>query len=148
MKYLGILLAASLTLPAFAHDEGHGPKLTDAGKMGGVLTAVVLAKDAKLGPSAPLVYKAELTRADDGTVRVYLYDKDMKPLDVSALPKTADAFLQSQKKKKWTSVPFKLNRTEEGYEGKAPKPSGKPFNIDVKIKEGARELLAAFDGLD
>lgn len=148
MKYLGVLLAASLSLPAFAHDEGHGPKLTDAGKMGGVLTAVVLAKDAKLGPEAPLVYKAELTRADDGTVRVYFYDQDMKPLDVSVLPKTADAFLQSKKKKKWTSVRFKLTRTAEGYEGKAPKPAGKPFNIDVKIKEGKRELLAAFDGLD
>lgn len=148
MKYLGILLAASLSLPAYAHDEGHGPKLTDAGKMGGVLTAVVLAKDVKLGTAAPMIYKAELTRADDGTVRVYLYDKDMKPLDVTTLPKTADAFLQSKKKKKWTSVPFKLNRTEEGYEGKAPKPAGKPFNIDVKIKEDARELLAAFDGLD
>ena len=42
MKCLGILLAASLALPAFAHDEGHGPKTTDAGKMGGVMTAVVL----------------------------------------------------------------------------------------------------------
>lgn len=148
MKYLGILLAASLSLPAFAHDEGHGPKLTDAGRMGGVTTAVVLAKDAKLGPKAPLVYKAELTRSEDGTVRVYLYDKDMKPLDASVLPKTADAVLQSRKGKKWTSVPFKLTRGADGYEGKAPKPAGKPFNIDVKIKEGKRELLAAFDGLD
>lgn len=148
MKYLGLLLGATLSLPAFAHDGGHGPKLTGAGKMGGVLTAVVLAKDAKLGAKAPLVYKAELTRADDGTVRVYFYDKDMKPLDASLLPKTADALLQSGKRKKRTSVPFKLTRTEEGYEGKAPKPAGKPFNIDVNIKEGARELLAAFDGLD
>lgn len=148
MKYLGILLAASLSLPAFAHDEGHGPKLTDAGRMGGVTTAVVLAKDAKLGPKAPLVYKAELTRAEDGTVRMYLYDQDMKPLDASVLPKTADAVLQSRKGKKWTSVPFKLTRGADGYEGKAPKPAGKPFNIDVKIKEGKRELLAAFDGLD
>jgi hypothetical protein len=148
MKYLGILLAASLSLPAFAHDEGHGPKIVDAGKMGGVLTAVVLAKDAKLGPKAALVYKAELTRADDGTVRVYFYDKEMKPLDLAGLPKTAKAALQAKKNKRWTSTAFTLTKTADGYEGTAPKPASKPFNIDVTMTEGKRELLAAFDGLD
>lgn len=148
MKYLGVLLAASLSLPAFAHDEGHGPKVVDAGKMGGVLTAVVLAKDAKLGTKASLVYKAELTRADDGTVRVYFYDKDMKPLNIAGLPKTAKAALQAKKNKKWTSVSFVLEKVGDGYEGKAPKPASKPFNIDVTLTEGKRELLAAFDGLD
>ncbi len=148
MKYLSVLLAASLSLPAFAHDEGHGPKVVDAGKMGGVLTAVVLAKDAKFGPKAALVYKAELTRTDDGTVRIYFYDKDMKPLDIASLPKTAKAALQAKKNKKWTSTPFILAKTADGYEGKAPKPASKPFNIDVTLTEGKRELLAAFDGLD
>lgn len=148
MRMLGAVLAASLSLPGLAHDEGHGPKLTDAGKMGGVTTAVVLAKDVKLGTKAPLVYKAELTRAEDGTVRVYLYDKDMTPLKVSGLPKEAKAVLQAKKGKKWTSTPFKLVLKAEGYEGKAPKPAGKPFNIDVTLTEGGRELLAAFDGLD
>lgn len=148
MKYLGVLLAASLSLPAFAHDEGHGPKLTDGGKMGGIMTAVVLAKDAKLGAKAPLVYKAELTRADDGTVRVYFYDKDMKTLDIAGLPKTAKASIEAKKRKKWTSTPFVLKKSADGYEGKAPKPASKPFNIDVTIVEGKRELLAAFDGLD
>ena len=148
MKYLGILLAASLSLPAFAHDEGHGPKLTEGGKMGGVMTAVVLAKDAKLGDKAPLVYKAELTRADDGTVRVYFYDKEMKPLNLASLPKTAKAALQAKKLKKWTSTPFVLEKGVDGYEGKAPKSGSKPFNIDVTVMEGKRELLAAFDGLD
>jgi|CXWL01.1.fsa_nt_gi hypothetical protein len=148
MKYLGVLLAASLSLPAFAHDEGHGPKLTDGGKMGGIMTAVVLAKDAKLGAKAPLVYKAELTRADDGTVRVYFYDKDMKTLDIAGLPKTAKASIEAKKRKKWTSTPFILEKNADGYEGKAPKPASKPFNIDVTIIEGKRELLAAFDGLD
>lgn len=148
MKYLGVLLAASLSAPAFAHDEGHGPRIVDAGRMGGVLTAVVLAKDAKLGTKAPLVYKAELTRADDGTVRVYFYDKDMKPLDLAAFPKTAKAALQAKKRRKWTSTPFILEKADDSYEGKAPKPTSKPFNIDVTIMEGKRELLAAFDGLD
>jgi hypothetical protein len=95
-----------------------------------------------------LVYKAELTRTEDGTVRVYFYDAQMKSLDLASLPKTAKAMLQSKKRKKWTSIPFLLEKTADGYIGKAPKPAGRPFNIDVTFKEGERELLAAFDGLD
>lgn len=148
MRCLGVLLAASLSLPAFAHDEGHGPKLTDAGKMGGVVTAVVPAKEAKLGPKAVLLYKAELTRSDDGIVRVYLYDKDMKALDPSRFGKSAKAVLESHKKKKTTRVPFALVLEEGAFTGKTPKPASKPFNIDVTFKDGERDLLAAFDNLD
>ncbi|UPT72807.1 MAG: hypothetical protein M0D55_12845 [Elusimicrobiota bacterium] len=148
MRYLGVLLAASLSLPAFAHDEGHGPKTTDAGRMGGVMTAVVLAKEAKLGPKAALIYKAELTRTEDGVVRVYLYDKDMKPLDPARFAKTAKAVLETHKKKKTSKTPFTLALEDGAFKGKAPKAGTKPFNIDAVFKEGDRELLAAFDNLD
>lgn len=148
MKCLGILLAAALALPAFAHDEGHGPKTTDAGKMGGVMTAVVLAKEAKLGPKAALVYKAELTRTEDGIVRVYLYGKDMKPLDLARFGKSAKAVLESHKKKKIFKTPFALTLENGAFTGKAPKAATKPFNIDAIFKEGGKELLAAFDNLD
>ena len=148
MNALAITLAAALVLPVFAHDEGHGPKLTDAGKMGGVITAVVLAKDAKLGSQAPLQFKAELTRSEAGIVRIYLYDKKMVPLDRKRFGTTAQALLQAQVKKKWTSTPFPLNFKDGAFTGKAPKASRKPFNIDVTFKEGATELLAAFDNLD
>lgn len=148
MKYWGILLAASLSLPAFAHDEGHGPKLVDAGKMGGVVSAVVRAEDAKLGSKAALLYKAELTRSEDGIVRVYLYDKDMKPVDPARFGKTAKATLETHKKKKTTRTAFTLTLEEQAFTGRAPKASSKPFNIDVIIKEGDKPLLAAFDNLD
>ena len=45
MRYLGVLLAASLSLPASAHDEGHGPKLVDAGKMGGKIAKAQITPD-------------------------------------------------------------------------------------------------------
>lgn len=148
MRCLGILLAASLSLPAFAHDEGHGPKLTDAGKMGGVVTAVVLAKEAKLGPKATLLYKAELTRSEEGVVRIYLYDKDMNPLDAARFGKSAKAVLESHKKKKTTRTPFTLTLEDGAFTGRAPKASSKPFNIDATFKESKNDLLAAFDNLD
>lgn len=148
MRYLGILLAATLAAPALAHDGGHGPKTTDAGKMGGVVTAVILAKEAKLGPKATLRYKAELTRSDAGVVRVYLYDKDMKPLDTARFGKTAKGFLETHTKKKVTRTPFTLTFTDGAFVGNAPKAPRKPFNIDANFKDGDTELLAAFDNLD
>lgn len=148
MSCIGILLGALLSMPALAHDEGHGPKTSDAGKMGGVVTAVVLAAEAKLGPKAALRYKAELTRSEDGIVRIYLYDKAMKPLDPARFGRSAKAVLESHKKKKTSRTPFNLAMENGAYTGKAPKASTKPFNIDATFKEGDKELLAAFDNLD
>jgi hypothetical protein len=145
-----ILLAGLIAIatPALAHDEGHGPKLTDTGKYGGVITAVVESKDAALGTKAPLVYKAELTRSEDGTVRVYLYDAAMKPLPVESLEKTAKATVIAVKGGKEVTAPFALTLEGNSFVGKAPAPAAKPFNIDVILKGGGKELLAAFDNLD
>jgi hypothetical protein len=148
MRYAGLLLAAALSTAAYAHDEGHGPKLTDVAPQGGVITAVVEAKDAKLGPKAPLVYKAELVRSEDGTVRVTFYDKDLKPLDAAKFDKAGSAAMEVVKKKKMTIKKFALALEGGSFIGKMPKPASKPFNIDVTVMEGKRKLLAAFDNLD
>jgi hypothetical protein len=148
-KYVLAIAVIILPLIAFAHDEGHGPKLTDTAKQGGVLAPVIDSKDADKGAKAELVYKAELVRAEDGTVRVYFYDKDMKPLlSNSKFEKTANGIVEVIKKKEVTKTPFSLNFEEGAYIGKAPKASSKPFNIDVRVKEGERELLVGFDNLD
>ena len=143
-----LFLALTLTLNVFAHDEGHGPKLTDAPKQGGVVTSVVLAKDAGKGTKADLIYKAELVRSSDGTVRVYYYDKEMNPLKSSSMKTEAKAILITEKKGKVTTQNFDLKYVEDHFEGKSPKPAKKPYNIDVKVMDGDRELLAAFDNLD
>lgn len=148
MKYAGLLLAAALSTAAHAHDEGHGPKIVDAAPQGGVLTAVVEAKDAKLGPKAALVYKAEIVRSEDGTVRVTFYDRDLKAMDASKFDKKGDAVLIVEKKKKVTTKKFPLAFEDGSFIGKMPKPAGKPYNIDVTVTEGKRKLLAAFDNLD
>lgn len=147
MKNALVLLLA-LTLSAFAHDEGHGPKLTDAAKQGGVVAPVVLAKDAGLGTKAPMQHKAEIVRSQDGTVRVYFYDQSMNPLKAGTLGPKASGNLISGKKGKITEQKFELQWKEDHFEGKAPKPTRKPYNIDVKVMEGSTELLVAFDNLD
>lgn len=147
MKKL-LVLVLIVALNAFAHDEGHGPKLTDSPKQGGVLTSVVLAKDASKGTKADLVYKAEIVRSADNTVRVYYYDQAMNPVKLDGFAKSAKADLITAKKGKFTVQKFELNFVVDHFEGKAPKAARKPYNIDVKVVEGDRELLAAFDNLD
>lgn len=141
---LSLLMLVSV---ASAHDEGHGPKLVESSKQGGVLASVVEAKDAKLGPKAAPVYKAELIRSEDGTVRVYLYDKQMARLDISTFDKNAKAVLLVGKKKS-KKMPFSLSLEEGAFIGKAPKASSRPFDIEITFKEGKRALLAAFENLD
>ena len=144
------IVAASLFISAtaFAHDEGHGPKLADTGKYGGIVSAVVKKADAKLGAKAPLVHKAELVRSADGTVRVYLYDQSMNPLDLKNVEAKGSASLGAKVKGKWSETPFPLEQKEGSFMGKLPKPGSKPYNIDVTVKEAGTELLSAFDNLD
>lgn len=147
MKRFTLVIFALITSSGgFAHDEGHGPKLSDPAKQGGIVSSVIDAKDAKLGAKATLVHKGELVRNDDGTVRLYLYDMQMMPLKLDSFEKNAKAVLTAGRKAKKLSFDLKLEG--DAFVGKAPKPPKKPFNIDVTLKEGDKNLLVAFDNLD
>lgn len=144
-----VLLASVSAVPlSFAHDEGHGPKITDTAKQGGIVSPVIDTKEMKKGPHAAVIYKAELVRTEDGSVRVYFYDKEMNSLDIGKFDKSAKAVLGVEKKKKFTKTSFALSQAEGAFMGKTPKPTSKPFNIDVHVKEGTRDLMVAFDNLD
>ncbi len=143
-----LVLCLAVALQAYAHDEGHGPKLTDAPKQGGVVTSVVLAKDASKGAQAELVFKGELARSADGVVRLYFYDKEMKPLDLKDFSSSAEAELITKKKGKIKVQKFSLTKSGDHFLGKLPKPERRPFNVDVKVTAQAKDLLAAFDNLD
>lgn len=142
------LALALFAVNGYAHDEGHGPKLTDSGKYGGLVRPVVDMKEVKKGTKASLVYKAELVRSSSGKVRVYLYDTEMKPLDLNSIDSDATGILGAKVKGKYKTQNFKLKREENHFIGNAPKAPSKPFNYDFHFKEGSRKLLTAFDRLD
>ncbi len=147
-SFMIFLVAFGFTTSASAHDEGHGPKLADTGKYGGLVSAVVLKADASKGGSAALVHKAELVRSTDGTTRYYLYNTEMKPLDVKGFDTKASASMASKVKGKWKSITFPLELKNGVFSGKMPTPEAKPYNVDITVKEGGKELLSAFDNLD
>jgi hypothetical protein len=142
------ILVLSAPLLSSAHDGGHGPKVTNVGLFGGLMTAVVSESDRVKGAHANLIYKAEIVKNLDGAVRIYLYDKKMKPLDLANFAKSADAVLISFVDGKEITSTFKLNLDKKNYLGTAPKPASKPFNIDIVFHENDKKYLAAFDGLD
>jgi hypothetical protein len=143
---LALLLAP---LQGFAHDEGHGPKLADVGLFGGIVSAVLDKTEASKGAKAKLIFNAELVRSEDGTVRVYLYDQKMKFLSLKEFEKSAKAYVVVlDANDKDTKTPFPLELKGRSFIGNAPKPSKKPFNIDVHFKTKDKTLLVAFDNLD
>jgi len=148
MKNVTIALALAFAPLAFAHDEGHGPKLSDTGNFGGIVSGVVQKSEASKGAKATLIYKAELVRAQDGTVRVYFYDDKMNQLDLASFDAKGSAGLAAKVKGKYKNSEFALAKEGKTFVGKMPKPEGKPYNIDVTVKEKGRELLSAFDNLD
>lgn len=148
MKKLIIALAICFAGTTYAHDEGHGPKLSDTGKFGGLVSGVVLKSDAKKGASAALVHKAELVRSGDGSVRVYLYDAQMKPLDLKGFDGKGSASMGAKVKGKWKDTEFALELKDNSFTGKMPKVEARPYDIDVTVKQDGKELLTAFDNLD
>ncbi len=144
---IAMLLAAfCYANAAQAHDEGHGPKLADTGRYGGLIAAVVDYKEADKGAKAALVHKAELVRSEDGTVRVYVYDTDLKPLALDNFEKKAEASLFIIKTEE--SKSFDLLSDGKAFIGKMPAISKRPYNIDVTFRSKDKKLLTAFDNLD
>ncbi|MDQ3235200.1 MAG: hypothetical protein M3Q07_25610 [Pseudobdellovibrionaceae bacterium] len=151
MKMNAFLVATSLLMtsfPASAHDEGHGPKLSDTGKFGGLVSAVVEKKEAKLGPKAKLAYKAELVRSPEGKVQLYIYDSEFKPVDASTWDQKGKVSMAAKKKGKWQTKEFDVTYDGKAFAGQMPEAIGKPFNLDFVLKDKDKELLSAFDNLD
>lgn len=145
-----IYLLLGIVRPAIGHEGGHGPAPTGVGKYGGVLASVIQKNTlGQPGTHGTVVYHAELTRADDRTVRIYLYQpKSNIPPDLSRFDTTAQAFVEVAHQGTHAHTPFALTREKTAFVGKAPAPTRKPFTIEATFREGKRELFVAFENLD
>lgn len=142
LSVLTVLIAAN----SFAHDGGHGPVVKDTGKHGGLVAAVVL--DSEVGKTNKLIYKSELIRLGNGVIKVYLYDTHMKPLALNAFEAKASGVVEYKKRKQLHELPFAMTKEGNAFTGKAPKSPKKPYGIDIRVKEGGKTLLMAFENLD
>jgi hypothetical protein len=72
----------------------------------------------------------------------------MKPLDTKGFSAKGSATLAAKVKGKWKDTEFPLELKDGSFIGKMPKPTNKPYNIDVHVQESGTKLLSAFDNLD
>lgn len=148
MKHFIMLVGLTLSAQLFAHEGGHGPQITDSGKFGGVLTSVIEEGEAVKHGQAKMLYKAELVRSETNEVTVYIYDEKMNLIPMDKFSKDGKGSVEIQKNKKYVTTDFKLAAKGNHFEGIAPKPEKRPFNIDVHFSEGNRKLFAGFNNLD
>ena len=139
MKVNLLLVAAALVSSSIglAHDGGHGPKMTESGKFGGVMA------DIKDKTSAS-VYKSELVKTSDGKVQLKVYDKAGKSVDLAGWDKVAKATAVSGHKGSKKDSAFELTHDGTAFTGNVPAEVKAPFTLNVSFNEKGKELKTSF----
>lgn len=148
MKKILYALTLMFSLSVYAHEGGHG-EVAESGKFGGITAPVVSKTQAGMGDKAKVIFKSELVRSADGTLRIYLFDNKMNLLPLEAFSEKIDARLEVKKKGKFTYVgQFVLVKNGNHYVGKLPAIEYKPFNIDLFFSHQKQQIFAGFSNLD
>jgi polynucleotide 5'-kinase involved in rRNA processing len=145
------VLIFCLALNALAHDEGHGPAVKDGGLYGGILASVMKEADLKGNhhAKATVHYKAELIRAQDGTLTLYFHTPDMKKHDLAGFDNEITVKMEVKKAGKYAYVgEFKLTKKDHLYSGKLPTVRTRPFNLDMFPVVNKEKLFIGFSNLD
>ena len=147
MKIFVLLFVISIS--AFAHDEGHGPKVKDAGLYGGILASVLPEAELKKNHHAKAVFKAELIRAQDGKLSLYFHTPDMKPATLSEFADEVLVKMEVKKAGKYQYVgEFRLKKNINHFTGLLPTVRTRPFNLDVFPVVNKQKLFVGFSNLD
>ena len=147
MKLLMSFILSAVVFSAFAHDGGHGPAIKDESLYGGKVTAIISADEVNKGRDAKMLYKGELVHSSrDLDVKVYIYDLNMKPVDLKAFSNKINAVLLERNAEK--KFELTLDKSGKFFSGMREKNKRVPFNIDINLSKGDKKLFGAFDGLD
>ncbi len=128
-----------LSQGAIAHDGGHhDPHAADPSKR-------VEPIFPKSGAKGEPLYKGALTKDEEGTVRLSVYDAKTNTPTAKDFKRTAQGVLTAKNSKE---LKFELTLDGATFVGKAPKPPKKPFNIDITLNDGTQDLVVGFKKLD
>lgn len=148
MKFIIASFLTLFSLLSYAHEGGHG-ELAEGGKFGGVTSPIVDDSQAGTGNKAKVLYKAELVRAENGKLSMYIFDDKMNLVDLKIFGAEIDAKLEVKKKGKFTYFgTFKLSKHGNHFMGQLPKVEYKPFNIDFFLNKDKQKLFVGFSNLD
>lgn len=149
-KLVILILSLFIVAPAtFAHDEGHGPKMgKERPKYGGKLANMVEMKkdNGKTKLDATPILKAELAKVGRNELRLFVYDNEMNPIELSAVTEVK-AFVETKDRKtrKWKrEANFDLTTSGRYLTGTIPGKPRRPFNVEVELMHAGKPLLAHF----
>jgi len=158
-----VLVTAFATTRLLAHEGGHHPAVTDGGHYGGLVTELTAKHEAHDHDSdhnhkhvhshsheheSKSKFKAELVRATDRTVHLYIYNDAMNPLDPKNLGNEVKATLAQGSGKKTKREMFSLKFNGKSYMGVSPTIIQKPYAMEFMVPIEGQEQQASFTNLD
>jgi len=124
---------------AIAHDGGHhDPHAADPSKR-------IEPIFAKSGAKGEPLFQGALTKDEEGTLRLSVYDAKTNTPTTKEFKKMAQGVLTAKNSK---GLKFELILEGATFVGKAPKPPKKPFNLDITLNDGTQDLVVSFKKLD
>ena len=167
MRFYGSLALVTLfaTTRLWAHEGGHHPAVTDGGHYGGLVTTLTPKFEAhdhegdhhhkhvhshshEHEHDSKSKFKAELVRATDRTVHLYIYNDAMNPLDPKNLGSEVKATLAQGSGKKTKREIFSLKFNGKSYVGMSPTITQKPYAMEFTVPIEGQEQQASFTNLD
>lgn len=143
-KLLFVVSLVFMTIqPAIAHDEGHGPKIKKQGKFGGKISSVIL-KSEELSKDAKIQYIAELTKNNDGKLRIYFYDSEMNETKILVENLKGEFSFKNKKTSKNEIHKFAFQAGKDGVEANIPKEITRLSNIEITFSLKGTDYFVAF----
>lgn len=130
-----ILLCCSFT---YAHEDDEMVVVKNSPRFGGRIAAVVKGHDP--------IYMSEILVDDRNIVRLYLYDLQMKSIDLKSFPDTMTGLISSRKNQKEGLV--ELKKGSKYYQGNLPVVKGRPYQLKVAIPSKGKALEIFFKDMD
>lgn len=135
MKWLYSLLFVSVF--AFSHDGAEVPSGRFAAKYGGRV-AFVADDDHKL-------YLAEIIISDSDKVRLYIYDLEMKQVDLKDFP---SQIVGDVKNKNRSNQKVSLSKKDKYFVGELRSIKNKPYHLNFEFEVKGENLHVEFPFMD
>lgn len=134
MKYFTLVLVLLLPLILKAHENHAIPMEKNAPRFGGKVSVI------------NEHYMSELVIGSDMTVKLYIYDKSMRSVELKDIPNTIKGQLRNKGEK--AGAEFELVKSSYFFVGKLPPIKLRPFQLDFKLPLSGKTLSLTFKDLD
>lgn len=91
---------------------------------------------------------AEIIISDEGVIRLYIYDGNMKEIPLTEFSNFANVNLSFKKSKVRHAMNFSIKKESKYYKGDLPKVGKKPFTLEIELSKLKVKHKVLFKNLD